>query len=406
MSSRPKTSCILILAACAAAAPSQLAPGTIGIVKSSTAAFATISPLGTVTTHVVGPFSGTGAPTSILHDPLDANAFLIGGAGFLGRASFGAGGAVTWTLLGTTTGSVEIAGVDAAGRYLFGDEISDQIRAFNPATGTFSNVTSGPQAFGALISALYDERNEVMYVGSVFGRLYRMSLAGGVPGPVTQLGPSLGSGLNLIGLALDPFDCSVVATALAILPGIVPRIVRFSPGGTVTDLVAPGTPAIPNGIAADLRGDFVLVRSANSVEALSNSTGTVTALPSVTFTGSMRGVAVARPPLLAPRLDLHAPAPGAVTLRVQGCEGSLWMILVSLIPANPTGSGPILGLNADVFPQLFNPVFTGAPSACGGAKVDILGGVPPGIAVDALALDLLGPGVLLAISAVVPFTTF
>jgi hypothetical protein len=181
-------------------------------------------------------FQGTSAATSqsILHDPANFNDFIIGGFGFVGRATITGPGAVSYALI--TNGISEACQLswDNAGNIVVADAGTDRVRQLTTG-GVITDLSVGAQAWGTSLNAgAYEPATGDVIVGNS-GGLYR--LPNGVPTSVPIV-TGLGGFVSVV--AFDPATGDILATVLSIS-----RIVRVTSGGTVTDIVNTAYGAIP-----------------------------------------------------------------------------------------------------------------------------------------------------------------
>ena len=92
-----------------------------------------------------------------------------------------------------------------------------------------------------------------------------------------------------------------------------------------------------------------------------------------------------------PTLAVSSPQTGVVDIDLTYmAPGNTWLMLISLQPQNPTGSGPLFGIGGDAWPQLFAPVLSGVIPPSGTVSLSIPG-VQPGVNLDAVVLQV-APG--------------
>src|SRR5262245_45447003 len=91
--------CLLSASLLSATASAQVAIGDIAVSRFSTTTFAVIGAGAAVTNYVTPGFLGTGLSQSILWDRANPNDFIVGGVGFVGRASITGPAAVGYSLI-------------------------------------------------------------------------------------------------------------------------------------------------------------------------------------------------------------------------------------------------------------------------------------------------------------------
>ncbi|MBL9079951.1 MAG: hypothetical protein JNL08_20825 [Planctomycetes bacterium] len=232
-----------------AAVAAQTVTGDIAVTGFSTNAFGVVAAGGGVTGYATTGFLGTGPATSqaILWDRAQPNEFLIGGFGFVGRATVLGPGSVVWTLITNAVGIVSQMTLLDGGLVVFVDSGTSQVRLLDPAAGTVTDLTSGAQPWGAdASSGSVDPRNGDLVVGGNAG-IWRVPFAGGTAVPVAT-----GLGGYVTAIAFDPTNGDVIATVLT-----VNRVIRIDGNGAVTDVAPPFSVPGPNALAVDPNGDFV-----------------------------------------------------------------------------------------------------------------------------------------------------
>lgn len=228
--------------------PAQVAPGDIGITGFSTNAFGIATPP-SVTGYTTPGFQGTGAATSqaILHDPFTFSDFIVGGFGFVGRATITGPGAVTYTLITNGIGTACQMTWDPAGNIVVADAGTDQVRLLTTG-GVVTDLSIGAQPWGTGLNAgAYEPATGDVIVGGN-GGLYRL------PNGLST-GVLIASGLGgfVSAVQFDPATGDILATILT-----ASRIVRVTSGGAVSDVVPPGTVLSPNALDIDVNGDMIV----------------------------------------------------------------------------------------------------------------------------------------------------
>src|SRR5262249_13820167 len=132
----------------------QVAVGDIAVTGFSTSAFGVIRGAA-VTGYATPGFQGTGVATSqaILWAIAHANPFLVGGFGFVGRATISGPGAVSYALITNGVGIVAQMSWDSSGAVVFADGGTSQIRRLDPATGGVVDLSTGAQPWGTSLGA-------------------------------------------------------------------------------------------------------------------------------------------------------------------------------------------------------------------------------------------------------------
>jgi hypothetical protein len=237
----PRTPLAFALPTLPAFLPAQVLPGDIAVTGFSTSAFGIATPPA-LTAYVTPSFQGTGGGTSqaILHWGHRYNEFFVGGFGFIGTAVVTGPGTVTYTLLTNGIGTAAQMSFDSANNIVVADAGTDQVRSISMFGGPVTDLSVGPQPWGANINAgAWDPRTGDVIVGGS-GALYRLANS-------TTSGVLLAAGLGgfVSAVAFDPLNGDVLATVLA-----SNRIVRVDTVGTVTDVVSPGTVTGPNALTS------------------------------------------------------------------------------------------------------------------------------------------------------------
>ena len=215
----------------------KVASCDIGATGFSTNVFGVIGAGATVTGYATPGFQGTGPATSqaILWDPAHPNDFIVGGFGFVGRATITGPGAVAYALITNNVGIVSQMSWDGSGGIVIADS-GGQVRRLDPATGAVVDLSAGAQPWGTSLNAGAIDRASGDVVVGGNGALYR--LANGSATGATIVG---GLGGFVTGVAFDPVTGEIVATVLT-----VNRLIRVDRGGTVTDVAPPGSLPGPN----------------------------------------------------------------------------------------------------------------------------------------------------------------
>lgn len=244
---RHLTSLVAVLATTTFAV-AQLPSGAIGVTGFSTNAFGVIDN-GVGTAVPIGNFGGTNTSQAILWDPSNPADFLVGGFGFVGRATMTGAGTATYTLLSTGVNTACQMSWNWTGQLVVADAGTDQVRLLDLATNALTDLSVGAQPWGASVNAGAFEwtTGDVIVGGN--GGVFRLPMNQTVG---VQVAANLGGFVS--GIAFDlavPGD--IIATILT-----ANRLVRISPAGVVTDLFAPGTLTAMNSIEQDVNLDWVI----------------------------------------------------------------------------------------------------------------------------------------------------
>lgn len=233
----------------------QVLPGDLAMTTFSTDAFGVAS--AAVTSNYTTPgFGGSGAATSqsILHDPGAPNDFLIGGIGFVGRATITGTGSVTYSLLNTTVGSASQMSWDANGNVIIADSGSNQVRLMTPS-GVIVDLSTGTQPWGTTLnSGTYEPATGDVIVGND-GGLYRLA-----NGSSTGTAIATGLGGSVTAVQIDRCTGDILALVLT-----ANRLVRVTPGGSVTDAIPPSTVPGGNALQVDENGNYLIGASFGEV---------------------------------------------------------------------------------------------------------------------------------------------
>jgi len=272
-----------LLCLLSATATAQVAIGDIAATGFSSTAFGVIR--GTaVTGYTTTGFQGTGTSQAILWDRALPNTFLIGGFGFVGRATITGPGAATYALITANVGIVSQMSWDDSGGVIVIDSGTNQVRRLDPATGSVIDLSAGTQPWGQdLSSGARDPVTGDVVVGGS-GAIYRLP-SGGITGtPVAS-----GLGGYVTGIAFDPITGEIIATVLT-----ANRLIRVDSGGAVTNIAPPFSIPGPNALAVDQNGDFIAGGGVGQVYRVSRAGGSPTFLANNTSpNGNVNGLAVA-----------------------------------------------------------------------------------------------------------------
>lgn len=280
----------LLLAAFAAAlattnAPAQVQPGDIAATGFSSSAFGVLR--GTsITAYTTAGFQGTGAASSqaILWDPANPNDFLIGGFGFVGRATILGPGSVAYSLITNNVGIVSQMSWDDSGGVIVVDSGSNEVRYLDPVSGTIVDLSTGAQPWGTDLGAGARDPISGDIVCGGNGGLYRLPAGSAVAVPIVT-----GLGGVVSGVAFDPVTGEIVATVLT-----ANRLVKVDGSGTVTDVAPPFSIPGPNALAVDQNGDFLAGGGTGQMYRVTRTGGSPVFLANNTSPlGNVNGLAVA-----------------------------------------------------------------------------------------------------------------
>ena len=273
--------CFLSASLLSATASAQVAIGDIAVSRFSTTTFAVIGAGSSVTNYATPGFQGTGLSQSILWDRAHPNDFIVGGVGFVGRASILGPAAVSYSLI---TNGIGIAGQmswNDIGWIVVADGGTNQVRLLDPASGFVVDLSTGAQPWGTSLSAgAWDPMTGDVVVGGD-GALYR--LANGSSTGTLIVG---GLGGVVSGVAFDPTTGEIVATVLT-----ANRLIRVDSAGTVTNVAPPFSIPGPNGLDVDQNGDYVAGGGMGQVYRVPHAGGSPVFLAN--NPGPLNGIAVA-----------------------------------------------------------------------------------------------------------------
>lgn len=261
----------------------QVQPGDIGVVGFSPSAFGVATPPN-VTSYTTSGFQGTGTAQAILHDPTAFNDFLVGGFGFIGRATITGPGLVNYTLITNGIGTASQMSWDNAGNIIVADAGTDQVRMVTPA-GVVSDLSIGAQPWGANVNAGAFELTTGDVIVGGNGGLYRLPFGQSTAVPITT-----GLGGFVSGVTFDPVSGDIFATVLT-----VSRIVRVTAAGLVTDFAPAGTVAAPNSLDVDTNGDLIVGGNAGAIYRVPLGGPASLLATNPTAATSAAGVSVAKP---------------------------------------------------------------------------------------------------------------
>ena len=268
------------------AAPSfaQLAPGDIAVTGFSSTSFGVIGAGAVVTGYATPGFQGTGSSQAVLWDPAHPNDLLIGGFGFVGRATITGPGAVGYALITNGVGTVAQMSWDAAGRVVIADSGTQQLRRLDLVTATVVDLSSGAQPWGSSLNAAAVDPASGDVIAGGNGAIYRLANGGATATTVVT-----GLGGVVTAIAFDPHTGEIVATVLT-----ANRLLRVDPLGNVSDIATPFSIPGPNALDVDQNGDFVSGGGTGQVYRVPYAGGAAVFIASNTSPmGPLNGLAVA-----------------------------------------------------------------------------------------------------------------
>ncbi|HEX5052431.1 MAG TPA: hypothetical protein VFZ65_11705 [Planctomycetota bacterium] len=256
----------------------QVLPGDIAITGFSTSQFGIATPP-SVTGYTTSGF-GSGTSQAILHDPATFVDFLVGGFGFVGRATITGPGTVSYTPLTLAVGEVSQMSWDGAGNIIVTDNGNDQVRMVTPA-GVVIDLSLGTQPWGTTVNAgAYDPATGDIIVGNQ-GGLFRLPNGSSTGVPIVG-----GLGGYVSNVQFDPYTGDILATVLT-----ASRLVRVDASGTVTDLVTPGTVPTPNALQVDDLGRFLVGSTGGNVYRIDLAGNATLIATNTSPTGTVSGLA-------------------------------------------------------------------------------------------------------------------
>lgn len=331
-------------------APAQLAIGDIGVTgfwfTTPTQPFWILHANGTSTAY---PLAGvTSTIQAILYDPSQPNTFLVGGSGFLGRATVTGPGTATYASITTSVGVVSQMSFDGS-QLVVCDSGAGQMVRVDPVTGTITPITNGAQPWGANLNAgCIDPNTGDIYAGEL-NAIWRIPAAS--PTPVSFASGWTGS---VSGLAIDPVSLQVVATILT-----YNHFVRISPAGILTN-IAPSGPSGQNAVDLDANGDFIVGAGFGMTYRVPNAGGAPVLIGTPTgIAGGASGVST-----VIERFHLNALATGSggLSLALGGIPPGIveGFTVASFDTSLQVGTGPIFGFLPDA---LSFALVLGSPTA-------------------------------------------
>lgn len=354
---------VLVSVSCVLSA--QVLPGDIAISGLSTTSFGIASGpvIGSTppnaTIYDTGSFGGVGFSYAILRDPAAINEFIIGGNGFIGRATITGPGTVTYATITTDPGLGTAAQLswDNSGNLIVADSGLDIVQMVTPG-GTVVPLSGSGQLWGpSLYSGAYEPATGDVIVG---GNNALFRLPNGSPNAVT-IAISLGGPVTAIDF--DPCNGDILATVMN-----TGRLVRVDSLGNVTDEIPPGTVGSPTGLTIDERGNYLIsqgskvwrVPPGGGPVAVADSFGIGTLSDVAYVSGRSCAFGAACPaPFGNPTLSVDGPFVAGTTLTTRSIHhnpGAIGMLVIGFTPVAPplpldlllgTSGGCLLHANTD-----------------------------------------------------------
>jgi hypothetical protein len=274
-----RSSLLLASLLSAAAATAQVAVGDIAVTGFSANTFGVIRGT-TVTSYVTPGFQGNGNAGTVLWDPVHPNDFLIGGDGFVGRATVTGPGTSTYVRLTNAVGYVVQMSWDQSGGVILIDAGTSQVRRLDPVSGVVVDLSAGTQPWGidANAGAINPASGDVVVGGN--GALYLLRRG-------TTLATTIVTGLGgyVSGVTFDRVTGEAIATVLT-----VNRLVRVT-GSTATIMTS--SLSGPNAVDIDQNGDFIIGGGVGQIVREARTGGAPA--PVANYTGPITDLAVVRP---------------------------------------------------------------------------------------------------------------
>lgn len=303
----PSLSLLLLAHLLAAPVAAQVTIGDIAISGFSSTTFGILNAGGGTTSYPTSGFLGTGLAQTVLFDQQVPNSFLIGGSGFLGRATITGPGSASYVLLTANVGTAVQLSWTETGQVVFIDSTTLQVRLLDPGSGQVADLSSGTQPWGSSLSAgaVDPATGDVVTGGS--GAIYRLPAGSSTALPVVS-----GLGGAVSGIVFDPVTGEIVATVLT-----ANRVIRIDASGNVSDVAPPFAVPGPNALDVDQNGDFVTGGGVGQIYRIPRAGGAPVQIGN--YTGPLNGLAVAGAGGYALPFGASCDASfGAATLRATG----------------------------------------------------------------------------------------
>lgn len=262
-------------------ASAQTNPGDIALTGFSTTTFGIYTGTAPATGYATTGFGGLSQ--TILWDDQAPTSFLIGGGGFLGRATVLGPGSVSYTSLTTNVSNVAQMSWDAQHQVVFADFGTAQMHRLDPLTGLITPITTGAQPWGTELAAaeLDPLTGDIVCGGN--GAMFRVAAGAGTGTPFVS-----GLGGFVSGIQFDPQNGDVLATVLT-----VNRVIRVTAAGVISDVCPPFAVPGPNALDIDQNGDLIAGGGTGQVYRIPRSGGAPVFLLSNTQPfGNVNGIAV------------------------------------------------------------------------------------------------------------------
>jgi hypothetical protein len=347
------TTLALVLFLSSAPSFAQVASGDIAVTGFSSSAFGVISAGPAVTGYATPGFGGLSQ--TILWDPAHPNDFLVGGVGFVGRATITGHGTVSYAPITSAVGVVSQMSWDAAGGIVFADSGTNQIRRLDLAAASVTDLSAGAQPWGTALNASAVEPVTGDVIAGGTDAIYRLARGAAVATVVVS-----GLGGVVTAIAFDPHTGDIVATVLT-----ANRLLRVDALGNVSDIATPFSIPGPNALDVDPNGDYISGGGTGQVYRVPYAGGPAVFIASNTSPmGPLNGIAVAG-------------GGGSGIAFGQGCNGASGPVALtatgtfqvgSLLTTTSTNHAPgalgvlVLGLSNSVhmglpLPFLLDPLF-------------------------------------------------
>ncbi|MCU0867021.1 MAG: hypothetical protein MUC36_24820 [Planctomycetes bacterium] len=272
---------LLLTTALGTFASAQTNPGDIALTGFSTTTFGIYGGTAPATGYPTSGFGGLSQ--TILWDDQAPTSFLIGGGGFIGRATVLGPGSVNYTVLTANVNNVAQMSWDAQHQVVFADFGTAQLHRLDPTTGVVTPITSGMQPWGTdLTAAALDPLTQDIVCGGN-GGLFRVPA-----GAATGLPFVSGLGGFVSGIQFDPQNGDVLATVLT-----VNRVIRVTAAGVISDVCPPFAVPGPNALDLDQNGELIAGGGTGQVYRIPRSGGApVFLLNNTQPFGNVNGIAV------------------------------------------------------------------------------------------------------------------
>jgi hypothetical protein len=272
---------LLLATALAPFASAQTNLGDIALTGFSTNTFGIYSGTAPATGYPTTGFGGLSQ--TILWDDQMPTSFLIGGGGFIGRATVLGPGSVTYAPLTNNVNNVAQMSWDLQRQVVFADFGTAQLHRLDPLTGIVTALTTGAQPWGNDLGAAAVDPLTGDIVAGGNGGLFRVAAGAGTGTPFVS-----GLGGFVSGIQFDPQNGDVLATVLT-----VNRVIRVTAAGVISDVCPPFSVPGPNALDLDQNGDLIAGGGTGQVYRIPRSGGApVFLLGNTQPFGNVNGIAV------------------------------------------------------------------------------------------------------------------